>query len=312
MAADDELARDLLAPDRFDVNIVDIRGTHIAYARAGNGGVPLLLVHGWPETKRIWWRNVDALAAAGFDVIVPDLRGFGDSGPAPDGFYDVAASAEDLFALVSDVLGLSSCVACGGDFGGVVLQDLSLRHPGFVERQVLFNTIPPFIDDYAGAGIDPVDFFGLEHFDRHGQHAAELMLELTTPKLRRAYVDTFHANGYWAGPDAFTAAERAFMVEPFGDEQTFRSSLALYEYAFGREPSSPPLLFEKNPTTTLALYGTEDGAVGPAFVECMAVAFPNLVGPFAILRTGHFLQWEAADLLNRSLVWFCRDLVAAR
>jgi pimeloyl-ACP methyl ester carboxylesterase len=49
----------------------------IGYWRAGEGGEPLLLVHGFPETKRIWARNVAPLAAAGFDVIVPDLRGAG-------------------------------------------------------------------------------------------------------------------------------------------------------------------------------------------------------------------------------------------
>jgi pimeloyl-ACP methyl ester carboxylesterase len=46
----------------------------LGYWRAGAGGYPLLLVHGFPETKRIWARNVEPLADAGFDVIVPDLR----------------------------------------------------------------------------------------------------------------------------------------------------------------------------------------------------------------------------------------------
>ena len=40
----------------------------------GVGGYPLLLVHGYPETKRIWWRNVRPLAEAGYEVVVPDLR----------------------------------------------------------------------------------------------------------------------------------------------------------------------------------------------------------------------------------------------
>ena len=51
-------------------------GVELAYWRAGAGGFPLLLVHGWPETKRIWARNLEPLAAAGFEVVVPDLRGF--------------------------------------------------------------------------------------------------------------------------------------------------------------------------------------------------------------------------------------------
>src|SRR3954464_1889802 len=67
-------------------------GLELAYVRRGEGGYPLLLVHGWPETKRIWWRNIEPLAEAGFDVIVPDLRGFGDSGLASDGFHAVAAA----------------------------------------------------------------------------------------------------------------------------------------------------------------------------------------------------------------------------
>ena len=61
-------------------------GLELAYVREGEGGYPLLLVHGYPETKRIWWRNIGPLVRAGFEVIVPDLRGFGDSGLAPDGF----------------------------------------------------------------------------------------------------------------------------------------------------------------------------------------------------------------------------------
>src|SRR4029450_9213041 len=114
----------------------------LAYWRAGSG-VPLLLVHGWPETKRIWQRNVAPLAAAGFEVIVPDLRGFGDSDLAPDGFYDPAGHARDLHALVHDVLGHASCVAAAGDLGGVVVQDLGLRFPGFVVRQCIWNTLLP-------------------------------------------------------------------------------------------------------------------------------------------------------------------------
>src|SRR5262249_21817851 len=134
-----------------------VRGLlELAYWREGRGGVPLLLVHGWPETKRIWGRNVEPLAAAGFEVIVPDLRGFGDSDLAPDGFYDPAAHARDLHALVHDVLGHPSCVAAAGDLGGVVVQDLGLRFPGFVVRQCIFNTLLPLLSDaYAAAGIPP-------------------------------------------------------------------------------------------------------------------------------------------------------------
>ena len=118
------------------VERASVRGVELAFVRAGAGGFPLLLLHGWPETKRIWWRNIEPLAAAGFEVIVPDLRGFGDSGLAPDGFYDPATQARDLHALVHDVLGHERCAAAGGDVGGVVIQDLGLRFDGFVDAPV--------------------------------------------------------------------------------------------------------------------------------------------------------------------------------
>src|SRR5437763_856879 len=127
----------------FQVHRASVRGVEIAYLHEGAGGFPLLLLHGWPETKRIWWRNVAPLAAAGFEVIAPDMRGFGDSSLAPDRFYDVAAHSRDMHALVAEELGHSQIVTCGGDLGGVVLQDLALRFEGLVVRQVMFNTVLP-------------------------------------------------------------------------------------------------------------------------------------------------------------------------
>ncbi len=72
-----------LDPARYAVHRALVRDdVELAYAHvlpAGGKGFPLLLVHGWPETMRIWWRNIGALAEAGFEVIAPDLRGFGAS-----------------------------------------------------------------------------------------------------------------------------------------------------------------------------------------------------------------------------------------
>ena len=135
--------------ERADVST----GVSIAFDHAGAGGFPLLLIHGWPETRRIWSRNVGALAEVGFEVIAPDLRGFGDSGLAPDDRYDAAAHARDMQALLEH-LGHDRCVVSAGDLGGVVAQDLSLRFDGLVERMVLFNTIAPFLPaEYEAAGL---------------------------------------------------------------------------------------------------------------------------------------------------------------
>ena len=196
-------------PAAFPVQRAEVRdGVELAFVRQGADGVPLLLVHGWPETKRIWWRNVGPLADAGFEVIAPDLRGFGDSGLAPDGFYDLAAHSRDLHALVHDVLGHERCVAAGGDLGGAVIQDLGLRFEGFVARQCLFNTVLPLIpEEYEEAGLPSLPGREMrqaaDYFIRQGRDAEALAVELDSPERRRRYIAGFYGHRFWASPGAF-------------------------------------------------------------------------------------------------------------
>ena len=300
----------------FTLHRATIRGVDIAYLREGAGGFPLVLLHGWPETKRIWWRNVRPLAEAGFEVIVPDMRGFGDSGLAEDGFYDVAAESRDVEALVRGELGHERIVTCGGDLGGVVLQDLALRFPALVVRQVMFNTVLPLLGDaYAEAGVEvelsPVTLMAADYFQRQANDADALAAELTTPEMRRRYVAQMYGPRFWAAPGAFTPEEIEFHAEPFGDADRFRASIANYEAAaVKRELSELPRFMEPNPTPTLVLYGPEDHVIPRTFPRAAEVAFPNRMGPFVVPGAGHFLQWERAELLNDALRHFCPDLLA--
>jgi pimeloyl-ACP methyl ester carboxylesterase len=304
-----------MEPREFQTHHAEVRGVEIAYLREGVGGFPLLLLHGWPETKRIWWRNVRPLAAAGFEVIVPDMRGFGDSGLAADGFYDIAAESRDMEALVREELGHDRVVTCGGDLGGVVLQDLALRFPGLVVRQVLFNTVLPLLGDaYAEAGVDmarsPVTLMAADYFARQARDADGLAAELRTDSMRRRYVAQMYGPRFWAAPGAFTPEDVEFHVEPFGDAERFRASIANYESAAGaRERSELPRFMEPNPVPTLVLYGPEDHVIPRTFPRAAEVAFPDRMGPFVVPGAGHFLQWERAELLNDAIRLFCPDLL---
>ena len=297
----------------FRIHRAKVRdGVEIAFAREGEGGYPLLLVHGWPETKRIWWRNIEPLAAAGFEVIVPDLRGFGDSGIAADGFYDLAAHARDLHALVHDALGHERCAASGGDVGGGVIQDMGLRFEGFVERQCLFNTVLPILrEQYEQAGIPneiPRDVrMAGDYFLRQGREADELAAELDTAGKRRRYIAQFYGSRFWAAPGSFNREQVEFMTEPFADGDKLRASFGVYESALGVRPlSESPRWFETNPVPTLVLYGPEDHVLQRDFPERCEVVFTERIGPLIVPRAGHFLQWERADLLNQCLIYFLR------
>ena len=101
----------------------------LAFARHGQGGEPLLLLHAGPDGARSWSRCAPLLARAGFDAIAPELRRV----------VDAAAHSADLYALVRDRLQIERVGVVAGGPAGAVSQDLTLRFPGFVERLVLWS-----------------------------------------------------------------------------------------------------------------------------------------------------------------------------
>jgi len=304
-----------ISPHRYAVSFSDRRGFRQAYVhrRASGAGRPAaLLVHGWPESKRIYWKVIDPLVEAGFDVIVPDLRGFGDSGPAPDGFYDTVSHVHDMRSLVCDELGYDKIVAIGGDMGGPVIQEMALRFPDLVDRMVLFNSPLPF-DKERMSGIDgtraPRE--AADYFVRQGLDADRLASELSTPTARRAYVATFYSSRFWAHPGTFTADEVDFHTEPFADAGTLRASFGAYESAFDPAKRPEPTMMGRNDVTpTLVLYGPSDHVIYPAFDRMAAVVFAAHVGPFLLRDCGHFVPWEAPHALVSGTVAFCSDLLA--
>jgi len=301
-------------------------GVEIAYVREGAGGLPVVLVHGWPGSKRLFWRNIAPLAAAGFEVIVPDMRGFGDSGVPADrrAYADPVTCSHDVADLLAH-LGHDRVVAAGGDFGSGVVQDLSLRFEGLVVRQVLWNGLSPHLpDEYAAAGIPGSQGEEVaavsDHLAEHGDSADALAAALDTPEKRRAYVEACFTGRVWrdggpvvplAAPGAFDAAAARFQAEPFEDAAVFRASLGLYEAIRDASllPGAPRLLERNTVTETLVLYGVEDGIVGPNFARRAEVAFGALVGLFLVQDAGHFVQWERPALLNGAIRSFCRDLL---
>jgi pimeloyl-ACP methyl ester carboxylesterase len=297
-------------PRRYETKVFDGRGFPIAYVHEGGGGPtsepPLVLIHGWPETKRIWWRNIGPLAEAGFEVIAPDLRGFGESGVAPDGFHDTPASSHDIHALVHDHLGHDRVVLVAGDFGGVIAQDLALRVPDFVDSMVLFNSPLP-IDRELYEGLDLGSRAAHDYFLRQGTDADALAAELATPDQRRRYIATFYSSRFWAHPGNFDEATIAFHTEPFADGAKLRASFGAYTSVFDPSTRSEPTRLEVNPDVrVLILHGASDHVIFPDFDRMATRVFADHVGPYRVRDCGHFVQWEAADVLNTTLTAFYR------
>ena len=136
-----------------------------------------------------------------------------------------------------------------------------------------------------------------------------LAAELDTPE--RAAATSRSSTARASGPrlGTFRAADVDFMTEPFADPDKLRAGFGIYETALGTRPAAePPRLFERSPVPTLLLYGPEDHVIQRDFPARCEVAFTERVGPFVVEGAGHYLQWERADVLNQTLVYFCADL----
>jgi pimeloyl-ACP methyl ester carboxylesterase len=115
-----------------------VDGVEIAFRRAG-GGTPLVLLHGIPTSSRLW-DAVGADLASDFDVIAPDLLGFGESAQPAD--RDVSMAAQALLApRLLDALGLRSVVLVGHDIGGAVAQRMAVEAPERVAGLGLIDSV---------------------------------------------------------------------------------------------------------------------------------------------------------------------------
>jgi pimeloyl-ACP methyl ester carboxylesterase len=272
----------------------------------GGSDVAMVCVHGWPETKRLYDRVLGPFRAAGFDVVVPDLRAFGESEIGPDGFNDVVSHANDIRALVHDHLGYGSVVLVGGDLGGSVIQEIALRWPEWVDRMVLFNSPLPYLKAEMAGLATRADASTRDYFERQGTDADGLISELTTAEACRKYVAQFYGPRLWAHPGNFSPSDVAYHADPFGDPRRLRETFGNYESAYSAARRIERPLFGQNAVTpTLIVFGTSDHVIYPDFDKMAQIVFARHSGPVRIDGCGHFVPWEAPERFVELTLEFC-------
>jgi pimeloyl-ACP methyl ester carboxylesterase len=112
------------------------------YVEAGQGPLVVLL-HGFPEFWYGWRRQIQPLAAAGFRVVAPDLRGYNLSDRPKDvAAYETGPLVADIRGLIRE-RGAESAMLVGHDWGGTVAWDTAMAHPEIVDRLAILNAAHP-------------------------------------------------------------------------------------------------------------------------------------------------------------------------
>ena len=128
----------------IDARMVDVGDVELFVVHAGPAdGPPIVLLHGFPEFWYAWKGVVAPLTQAGYRVIIPDQRGYGDS-DKPRGVesYDVDRLGDDIANLIT-ALGYENAFVAAHDWGGGVAWNLAIRHPERVRKLAVIDTPHP-------------------------------------------------------------------------------------------------------------------------------------------------------------------------
>jgi pimeloyl-ACP methyl ester carboxylesterase len=277
-----------------DVKFVDANGIHFAYLEEGSGALVLLL-HGYPETARSWSMVQHKLAAAGYRVVAPYMRGYPPSGFAADGNYSVAALGDDAAALI-DVLGEKQAIVIGHDWGATAAYTIATVHPEKVAALVTLAI--PHPRSFAG---DPTLFLDAPHFVYYQAPWAERLVW----SHDFAHIESIYRQ--WASPSYQPPREvlddiKATLRAP----SAVRGALSYYWGLFKAGGLDPKAGERTINVPSLIIAGADDGAVKSGRFAKARGAFLARYEYVEIPGAGHFPQLEAGDKTADAIIAFLK------
>jgi pimeloyl-ACP methyl ester carboxylesterase len=307
---------------------VTTNGIRMHFVEAGEGPVVLLL-HGFPESWYSWRHQIPALAQAGYRVVVPDQRGYGQTdAPAEVESYDIVHLVDDAVGLL-DAIGESAAVVVGHDWGSPVAWHCALLRPERF-RAVAALSVPylprspvPPLEVFRQRAGDR--FFYILYFQEPGVAEAELERDVRDTLLRFLYAasgDLVEPANFWDKPkgakflDGLPRPERLppwlapedleFYVAQF-QRTGFRGGLNWYRNIDRNWHLTAGLADARVEQPALFVAGDRDGVLRFAPVEPMKVFVPH-VEIVMLPGCGHWTQQERPEEVNEALLGFLRRL----
>jgi pimeloyl-ACP methyl ester carboxylesterase len=318
--------------ESFTHGFATVNGIRMHYVERGAGPL-VLLCHGFPESWYSWRHQIPAIAAAGYRVVAPDQRGYGQTDqPAAIEAYDAFQLTADLAALVG-ALGEDSAVIVGHDWGSMIAGYCALLRPD-IFRAVSFMSVP-FLPRSCTAPSEEARLisgdrlFYQTYFQEPGVAERDLeanvrrsLLKLLysvsgDPPARERWHHLFDKTTTFVGslyepkalPKWVTEQDVDFMTAEF-TRTGFRGGLNWYRniernwqltpFLDGARPTQPAMFLAGDLDVGLRIY--------PQAFEEIVSTVPKLKSKVMLSGAGHWIQQERSDEVNRALIEFLGGL----
>lgn len=314
----------------YEHQLLPVNGISLSLYSAGPADGPVVwLLHGFPESWYSWRHQIQVLAEAGFRVMVPEMRGYGQSSaPANIAAYDLMTVCGDIQAAM-DLLGQRRVAVLGHDWGAPVAWHLALLEPARV------NVVAGMAVPYGGRPKKPaIELIRKQFADRFNYilyfqqpGVAETELDQDLPRTLRMMMHNTSAAvpkdfflqekpagsslhdcmqdpkqpPAWCGPEAFDIYLATF------DGRGFRGALNWYRNFERNWERTAPLAERKVEQPALFLLGDKDpvGTLEAHTLQKMPTWVPDLE-QHRIGNCGHWLQSEQPEEVSRLLLDFLK------
>jgi epoxide hydrolase 4 len=273
----------------------EIGDVRLHYVEAGAGPL-IVLLHGFPEFWFGWREQIQPLAAAGFRVVAPDMRGYNlSSRPTGIAAYDTDRLAADIRGLIHE-RGADSALLVGHDWGGSVAWATAMNHPEVVDRLAILNAA----------------------------HPRRLMQGLRSPRqLRKSwYFFFFQPPGlpestararHWsffrsffkdARPGAFTQPDIDRYVEAWSQPGAATGMINYYRSSVRQSPKRAAAQLRPTRAPTLVIWGQRDRFLGPELAEPDREDVPDLDRVERLSNASHWVHHDEPERVVQLLVNF--------
>jgi pimeloyl-ACP methyl ester carboxylesterase len=313
---------------------IESNGINMRIAEMGDSGPLVLLAHGWPESWYSWRHQITVLAKAGYRVVAPDMRGYGESdAPAEVGAYDIEHLTADMVGIL-DALGEETAIMVGHDWGSIVAWYSVLMYP---KR---FTALIAMSVPYGGRSKQsPLaywqekfgdNFFYILYHNEPGVAEVEydsdprgllsrLYVSPKSPREAPIITDRRRSAGGWIGrlgapkglPDWLTADDLDYIVSQF-ENAGFRGGVNYYRNFHRNWKITENLADARVKVPTLFIAGEKDVVIAKATAEALTHTMSRVVDDLRdvvlIPEIGHWVQQEAPERTNAVILEFLRGL----